>query len=58
MTWFDNRDIMYILVVTYSRQGEGGERVQTIVTLVLSIEAEILAYLICKAIDDYINGGK
>lgn len=49
---------MYILIVTYSRQGEGGERVQTIVTLVLSIEAEILAYLICKAIDDYINGGK
>ena len=31
---------------------------QTILTLVLSVEAEILAHLICKAIDDYINGGK
>ena len=49
---------MYLLVVTYPRQGRGGESLQTILTLVLSVEAEILAYLICKAIDDYINGGK
>lgn len=31
---------------------------EAIITLLLAVEADVLAYLICKWLDGYIQGGK